>query len=91
MTISKWIRPKNRNCRKSSHDRYRFTSKTIGRRKPICVWSEFVNGLPSKKMGLTTFSKGRKSPRQIDEHKCSADSRVATKVKSPVGIDGSME
>lgn len=81
----------NRNRRKSSHDRYRFTSKFIGCRKPVCVRSEFVNGLLSKKMGLTTFSKGRKSLSQIDEHKCSTDFRVATRVKSSVGIDESME
>lgn len=84
-------RQKNRNCRKSSHDRYCFTSKTIGRRKPVCVRSEFVNGLLGKKLGLTTFSQSRTSPTQIDEPKCSTDSRVVTKVKSSVGIDGSME
>lgn len=88
---SELSRQKKRNCRKSSHDRYRFTSKTIGRRKPVCVWSEFVNGLLSKKMGLTTFSKRRKSLSRIDEPKCSTDSRVAIQVRSSVGIDGSME
>lgn len=91
MIASEAFLQKNRNHRKSSHDRYCFTSKLIGRRKSGCVRSQFVNGLLCKKMGLTMFSKARTSRSQIDEPKCSADSRVAAKVKSSVGIDGSME